>query len=196
MRVGVIEQPPFASLANGKPSGVETQMVRALAEQMHSNVIWVPGSAPDLLDAVANDQLEIVIGGVSASTPWIKRVAITNGFYTDRLVVAAPPGAGTLRNLDNRRVAVKIGDAAAAYVRDQGGTPVFVRSLDQATGLVAAPEWQLPRLHRSSSGIVLRKLDHVWALPRGENGWLVQVEQFQRKWKPRIGPMLQTETVR
>lgn len=193
MRVGVIDDPPFAAFVGGEAVGVEPALVRELANELNTRIAWVPGAAPDLLEALEKRELELVIGGLTVTTPWSHKLSLTAPFYTDSLVVGLPPGAAPIARLEGREVAVELGDAAAAYLRGKDAVPIFVRRLEEAQGLVAAPEWKLSSLGRASSGIVLHQSRHVWALPRGENGWLVRLEQFLRRWKPRVPHLLRQE---
>lgn len=196
IRVGVIDNPPFALNVEGQVEGVEPAMVRELASQLHSKIVWVPGPAPDLLESLERFQLDLVIGGLTSKNPWRQKLAITDPFYVERLVVGSPPDVAAPRELDGVRVSVRVGDVAAALLRDRGAVPVFVPSLRDAKGNVAVPEWKLSAIGRSNSGIILAERNHVWALPRGENGWLVRVEQFLRSRKSQVPAMLHEEQAR
>ncbi len=56
---------------------------------------------------------------------------------------------------------------------------------DAREGLVAAEEWQLDTLGYEPSAIRLVTHHHVMAVPKGENAWLVEVEDFLDASRPR-----------
>jgi polar amino acid transport system substrate-binding protein len=196
LRVGVIEDPPFATFVGNEVAGVEPILVSELAKELNAQAAWVPGSASDLLESLERRELDLVVGGLTAATPYHSKVALTLPFYSDSLVVGVPPGGAPVTRLENREVSVEVGDAAAAYVRSRKAVPTYVRRLEEGKGLVAAPAWRLAWLGRLNSRIVLHQDRRVWALPRGENGWLVRVERFLRSRKARIPQMLREETAR
>lgn len=117
IRVGVIASPPWASLAEGRPQGIECDLVQAFAASLDAKVSWVPGGESRLMQALAEYRLDIVIGGVEDASAWRDRVGMTLPYYRSeaardptgagpqhravRHVVAAPPGEnGWLLRLD------------------------------------------------------------------------------------------------
>ncbi|HET7322180.1 MAG TPA: hypothetical protein VFI96_06770, partial [Longimicrobiaceae bacterium] len=52
MRVGVIDDRPFAAMVGGEAVGVEPALVRAFAGELNARVAWFGGSAPELLEAL------------------------------------------------------------------------------------------------------------------------------------------------
>jgi hypothetical protein len=153
----------------------------------------VRSTESQLFEALKLRELDIVIGGFTDGSPWTQHVAFTKPFYTDTIVVGAPPGAPLLRSLDGREVAVAAREPeVAAYVRNKGGTPRPVRDLGQAAGLVAAPSWQLPSLALGPAGITLHEARHVMAAAPGENAWLMRIEQSIAVRKPVIPSVLRT----
>jgi polar amino acid transport system substrate-binding protein len=193
MRVGVAEHRPWTTLpAGGGAGGIEGALVAELARELGARIEWVRATESQLLEALRERELDLVIGGLTDDTPWKQYVALTKPFYTDTIVVGTP-GIQPLRALGGRRVAVAASDAVtAAYVRKKGGVPQVVADLSRAVGLVAAPTWRLPRLGFGHTGIKLREAHHVIALPPGENAWLLRVEQSIAVRKPAIASILRT----
>ncbi|HEU4630471.1 MAG TPA: transporter substrate-binding domain-containing protein [Gemmatimonadaceae bacterium] len=203
----MIDSPPWARVtgaagAGAGPGGVEPMLVRDFARELHAQVRWAPGPAPRLLAALEHGERDLVVGGFTESTPWRERVATTNPFFIDSVVVGVAPGAPPLRELDGERVLVALGDPAARDVRDEGGTPVVVDSLGApllagegsiARLPVATSAWRLPALQREPSRLVLREVGHVMLVPRGENGWLVRLERFLRGRRADVGERLRRE---
>ena len=194
MRVGVVERRPWTTLpAGGGAGGLEGALVAELARELGARIEWVRSTESQLLEALRLRELDIVIGGLTDGSPWARHVAFTKPFYTDTIVVGAPPGTTRLRSLDGRAVAVHAREPElAAYVRKQGGVPQPVSELGRAAGLVAAPTWQLPSLALGPAGITLHEIRHVMAAAPGENAWLMRIEQSIAVRKPAIPSILRT----
>lgn len=195
MRVGVVEHRPWTTLPpGGGAGGIEGALVAELARELGARIEWVRATESQLLEALQERELDLVIGGLTDATPWKQHVALTKPFYTDTIVVGTP-GVQPLRALQGRRVAVAASDAVtAAYVRKKGGVPQLVADLGHAVGLVAAPTWRLARLGFGYAGIRLREAHHVMAVPPGENAWLLRVEQSISVRKPVIASILRTSS--
>ncbi len=60
---------------------------------------------------------------------------------------------------------------------------------------VAAPEWQLKKRGFKLTDIQLHKNQYVMAVPPGENGFLMRLENFLNKQTSQVKKMLQQEDV-
>jgi polar amino acid transport system substrate-binding protein len=191
LRVGVIHHPPWVFASGGEFKGVEVQLVQAAAADLKTKIAWVSGSESELLSSLHERELDLVIGGLSRSSPWGHQVAFSRPYYIDSTVVSAPAG---LRkgSLKGDSVAVKAGDPAAADLRKKGATPIRVVRLAGVQGLVAAPAWQLSRLGRPPSGIVLRTEERSMALSPGENAWLSWLERWLHHRQQSVPAMLRS----
>lgn len=74
-------------------------MARALAGSLDARVSWVDGGAGELFEDLEQFRLDMVIGGVSAQSPWRHRVALSLPYPIRdadgrlvRRVSALPPG--------------------------------------------------------------------------------------------------------
>lgn len=181
MRVGVIAAAPRIASDDTEPVVWEESLIREFAAEMGARIEWIRGPEAELMDALKEHQLDLVIGGLTQSTPWGEHVALTNPYHTTMVAVGVPRSAPLIRDLAGLEVAVEIGDAAGAYLRDRGATLISVRDPARVAGPVAAPDWKLRRWGFRNTGIVLRRHDHVMAVPPGENGWLVRLERFLRE---------------
>jgi polar amino acid transport system substrate-binding protein len=181
LRIGVVEHPPWAT-ADG--SGIENGLAAEVARRLGATPYWVTGTENELLAALHERELDLVIGGLTADSPWAKQVAFTKPYYADTIAVA--PARATPHALERLRVAVRAGDPIAAELRKQRATPVLVRDLATATEPVAAPTWRLAALHRTPVGRTLRESQHVLATAPGENRLLVRVEALLRERKDGI----------
>jgi polar amino acid transport system substrate-binding protein len=180
LRVGVTENPPWTVVPDeGEPQGAEARLVRRLAERLGARVEWVPGPESALLPALKERVLDLVIGGLDATTPWTADASLTRPYVTMRTLIAAPPGVTVPDDLKGVRVAVPAGTVEVAALASEGATVVASPQVTGAEGLpVVVGEWQLDALGLTASGHELGSHDHVWAVPPGENAWLVEVERF------------------
>ncbi|TQM79180.1 extracellular solute-binding protein (family 3) [Saccharothrix saharensis] len=128
IRVGVANNPPWTVVDGGgagrEPGGVEVELVRRLADSLGARVQWVPGGEAELMAALSERGLDLVVAGLDAESPWEQDVALTTDYLTTDEAVAVP-----------------------------AGEPV-------------------------DTGTHLAGLDHVMAVPPGENAWQSTVERF------------------
>jgi polar amino acid transport system substrate-binding protein len=194
MRVGVLEHPPWTVLTpSGAARGIEGALIAELARELGARIEWVRGTESQLLEALEMRELDVVIGGLTDSSPWARQVAFTRPFYTDTIVIGAPPGTTRVRSLEGRAVSVDAKEpAVGGYVRKKGGIPRPVPELGTALGLVAAPTWRLQYLGFGPAGITLHEAHHVVAATPGENAWLMRIEQSIAVRKPAIPVILRT----
>ncbi|MFI9815156.1 transporter substrate-binding domain-containing protein [Saccharothrix variisporea] len=180
LRVGVAEHPPWTAVDGpDSVSGAEADLVTRLADELDARVEWHPGAESALMAALEGRQLDLVVGGLTDDLPWTEHAALSRPYATTRVVVAATDGVELPPDLDGRRVAARGGTAEAAALADEGaevvpvGDPAEVRDLP-----VAVEHWRMDALGLRAAEHVLLERRHVWALPLGENGWLVEVERF------------------
>jgi ABC-type amino acid transport substrate-binding protein len=95
MRVGVSPSPPWVTDSAGTLGGVEVRLVEDLARTLDARVLWVRRSEGELLPALRERELDLVIGGLTASEPWRQEVAFTHPYYVDTVGVALVPGTVT-----------------------------------------------------------------------------------------------------
>ena len=96
LRVGIAQNPPWVEVTGAEVSGIEPQLVADLARQLNSRVKNVYGSETLLLEGLHRRELDVVIGGFTADSPWKRDVALTKPYHEDRNkrqhVLALPPG--------------------------------------------------------------------------------------------------------
>lgn len=190
LRVGVADNSPWVVLDRGQVKGVEARLINMLADELDAEVVWVRGSVPELVSALAEYQLDVVIGGLTQDSLFKNKVALTLSYHTEPLLLALPPHAPTLAEIGGQEVVVAPGSEAAAQVHKHGGVPVPQADLANAELPVAVPDWQRRRLGFRPTGVVLTRERHVMALPPGENAWLVYVERFLKRARPRADDLL------
>jgi polar amino acid transport system substrate-binding protein len=178
LRVGVTANAPWTTVAaDATVGGAEVTLVERLADDLDATVEWYPGSESELMAALKHRVLDIVIGGLTDDAPWLKEASLTRPYITTRTVVAARPGVTVPGDLKGTRVAARAGSEDIALLMAEGAVPVASRDPLAEPGLpVVADEWDLDGL--SGSRHTLTEDRHVWAVPLGENGFQVAVEDF------------------
>src|SRR4051812_18754338 len=123
MRVGFVVDTPWVTDSAASAGGVEVALVRGLARELGARIDWVHAPQSELLEALAEREIDLVIGGLIATSPWKQQVAFTRPYYTDTVLVAGPPGSSAPSSIERLSVMVRQGDPVAAQVRKQGGMP-------------------------------------------------------------------------
>ncbi|SCY65812.1 extracellular solute-binding protein, family 3 [Microbacterium sp. LKL04] len=77
LRVGVTENPPWTELGD-KPSGTEVALVEEYAAGHGADVRWREGTEEVLVDALHAGELDIVVGGLTDTTPWVDKAAVSD----------------------------------------------------------------------------------------------------------------------
>jgi polar amino acid transport system substrate-binding protein len=180
LRAGITASEPWTTLGGGRPGGVEVALVERFARELGARVEWVDGSEADLIGALEMRELDLVVGGLTADTPWQSKAAITRSYATTRVVVAVPASQPPPADIAGMRVAVEAGTDAAAILEDKtDAVPVRVPDVTRVRGsAVAIDEWLLADLGLRDTGVHLSKVKHVMATPMGENAFLVRLERF------------------
>ncbi len=178
MRVGVSSSDPWATWPGDEPSGVEVDLVEDFAVEIDSEVVWVEGSEAEVIEALEVGELDLVIGGLTSTSPWSKVAALTHPYITTKVVVAVPEGAEVPDDIANLNVAVERGTAGAGILEKTDADPVIVEDVANAEGPVTVENWLLDDLELVETGITLEETDHVMAVRMGENEWMTGLERF------------------
>lgn len=195
IRVGLVENPPWVIRTTGEPAGTEVELVKRLASSYSVTPEWFWGGEQTHMEALHRYQLDLVIGGIDATTPWAKtqQVGISKPYFIERVVVGLPPSSPQIQTLQGKTVTARDGDAVVETLVKKGARVERVRDISHPNGLVAAPNWQLPVWSYSESGIELDKRKHVIAVAPGENGWLKRIEDFLHAHEGEVQGMLQQQ---
>lgn len=79
--VGVSEHQPWTDVTeNGEYSGSEIELIEGFAESIGAKVQWHNAPESVLAGKIKQDELDIVIGGLTSSTPWSTHMALTRGY--------------------------------------------------------------------------------------------------------------------
>jgi polar amino acid transport system substrate-binding protein len=195
LRVGITASEPWTRLDGGEPGGVEVELVERFAAEIGARVEWVDGSEAELIGALEVRELDLVVGGLTADTPWQQKAAITRSYVTTRTVVAVPAAEPVPDDIAGLRVAVEGGTEAAGVLEDKtDAVPVVVEDVTRVRGsAVVVDDWLLDDLGLKDTGVHLLKDKHVMAAPLGENAWLVRLERFLMERPGEIAALLDAE---
>lgn len=173
VRIGIVAQRPFAWIEDGEPRGVEVRLARQLAAGFGARIEWSATSGSAALEALRHRRLDLVVGGLTDADPWASHVAFTRPYLEYPIVAVgdAPPG-----DLDGRQVLVGPGTPEAAWVEEAGGIPVTATAAGQPPPLVAGPAWAFNDDRQVVA--LIHRVSRVFAVPKGENAWLIAVETF------------------
>jgi len=183
LRVGVVQEPPWALINDGQVLGLEVEMVYQLAAVLQARIKWVAGGESKLMEALRRYELDLVVGGLTSDSPWRRRVALTHPYFCSRTMIGFPRKFRPRPIMDRQKIAVRTGSLAAHLVRRRGAVPVAADAPEELRLPVAAEEWQLQVWGMRRSAIVLEERAHVLAVPPGENGWLYFVDRFLSQYR-------------
>jgi polar amino acid transport system substrate-binding protein len=123
IRAGLSEQSPWTAWTSSGGEGIEVQLLQEFADSCNARIEWIQGSESRLFEMLKLGQLDLVIGGLTTSTPWSSEAGLTQP---------------------------------------------YLKADDPITGETA---------------------EHVWAVPRGENRWLLQIDAFLQKERIAATPL-------
>jgi polar amino acid transport system substrate-binding protein len=192
VRVGLIEYPPWVVRTAGEPAGVEVDLVRQFAASLGATPQWFWGAEQPHMAALKRFELDLVIAGLEAATPWAQEIGLTRPYFEESVTVGVPPGMPLPGTLHGLQIAVKSGEVTAAYLIHKQAIPVRVTELSQINGPAAAPTWQLQRRGFRLTRFQLFERKHVMAVPPGENGWLQRLGDFLHQQEPKVQTLLET----
>ncbi|MFZ0388841.1 MAG: transporter substrate-binding domain-containing protein, partial [Calditrichia bacterium] len=195
LRVGITLNPPWVKGSRENPSGVEVKLVKNLAGQLNAHVQWVWGSQMSSMKALESGEVDLVIGGITAEMPHFKKTTLSKPYFKDRIVVGVPEAAIPFVSIKKQRVAYTRGSGYSKLIKKKGGIPVAFSQGEKIAMPVAISEAEVTGSGYSLTGIKLATEKHVFAIPSGENAWLVNIEEFFEKNRENIQKLIR-ENVR
>ncbi|MBF0687992.1 MAG: transporter substrate-binding domain-containing protein [Cellulomonas sp.] len=82
LRVGVSPHEPWTVTTDGTPTGLEVDLVEGFADTLDADVVWTSGGEEELVGDLERGDLDLVIGGLTASSPWTSHAAVTVAYVT------------------------------------------------------------------------------------------------------------------
>lgn len=103
LRVGMVQDEPWATGAAGARSGVEVNLVEEFARGIDAQVEWHDGNESGLVELLHAGRLDLVVGGLTAASPWATKVGLTRPYAwvegelgPEEHVLAVRPGENAL----------------------------------------------------------------------------------------------------
>lgn len=95
LKVGVVNNPPYAIIENGEAQGTEIDILKSFASANDLQIQFVEGSESILVDKLKKYHLHIVAGGFDKKTIW-KKHAGTSATYDSKHLFLIPKGENKL----------------------------------------------------------------------------------------------------
>jgi polar amino acid transport system substrate-binding protein len=174
LRVGLSPREPWTRLEGEAAGGFEADLVAEFARELGAKIVYFAGSESELLSALERYELDLVIGGLTQSSPWRDRVGISRPYVVSKLVLAVPPGLPCPSSLSSLEVTVQPGTEAAGLVRRENGVPTSDASPHRPA---AGYEWELEPRGFTTCRVLDRQKRVIAAAP-GENAFILRLDKF------------------
>ena len=105
LRVGVSTHEPWVETPSpaaddAEPTGIEPDLVREFASTIDADIRWSRGGEESLVHRMERGELDLVIGGLTAKSPWAELAVLTRPYTSvpgpegkpEQHVMAAPMG--------------------------------------------------------------------------------------------------------
>ncbi|MBE0462564.1 transporter substrate-binding domain-containing protein [Halomonas sp. FME20] len=190
LNIGLSENPPWVINTDQGPAGLEVEIIQALAENMDATINWHWDSEGNLLAALSHYQLDLVIGGLTQDSNVSALAAPTKAYYKSRYLVGVPEGTPIPSNLEGVEVTVPVVNHIARALKKEGAIPRPTPDLGTQNEAVANPSWWLHAHNYQIGDWEIATDQHVMALPKGENAWMLAVQRHLNSY-PDIEQRLQ-----
>lgn len=190
LNVGLSENPPWVIHTDQGPAGLEVDIIRALAEGMDATVNWHWDSEGNLLAALSQYQLDLVAGGLTQDSNVSALATPTKAYYESHYSVGVPRSTSLPSHLEGVEVALPAVNHIAHALKKEGAIPRPTTDLDALNQAVANPSWWLHAHNYQVGEWEIATDQHVMALPKGENAWMLVVQRHLNSY-PGIEQRLQ-----
>jgi polar amino acid transport system substrate-binding protein len=95
LRAGVSENPPYVVFQGSQVMGLEADLIRAIAADLHAQVQWSRGAEGPLMTALKDHKLDIVAAGVTEENLWAKELGAPRSYGKaggHKHMLLVPPG--------------------------------------------------------------------------------------------------------
>ena len=166
----------------GEGEGLEPDLVKQLAQKLGAEITWVEMPESEMVAALERKTVDVAIAGLASTAEIRRKVSLTRSYVSTHLEVATPAGRELPGDLEGIRVAVEAHSPGEGRLRQTTEAIVLpvesIADFPEDAEAVAAWDYELDDLRLRPTNKELVKERHVWALPPGENGWQVEVEDF------------------
>lgn len=184
LHVGVTENPPRVIRGNNGAHGLEPELIKDLAAQLDADIQWHWGTESELIEALEQYQIHIGAGGFTQAAHLKRRVALSRPYFTTEYRVGFPAESTLPNDLKNVRVGAHRLAGLNKPLESKGAYPRLVAQLHNQNLPIATAKWRLKAYKLLIGPWVLSTDKHVLALPKGENAWMMKVQQYLNKRHP------------
>ena len=124
LRVGVVSHAPWTIVGESAVRGVEAELLEDWAASLGARVHWSVGDIHDLVTALHDREIDVLVGGLTTKTPYAPQLALSQPY------VEHDDASGQKQS---RVMAVTPGESALLFNLD-----MFLSAQDRAAILVAA----------------------------------------------------------
>jgi polar amino acid transport system substrate-binding protein len=180
MRVGVSDNEPWVNLDGSEPSGVEPEIIRRFATTIDAEIHWVQGDSEELVEALERGQLDVVIAGITRTSLYKRRVALTRPYVDTELFLAHPRGRSMPDEDHDTRIAVEQDTQEAGILDHKTDYGLLelesLKDIDQPALLWDYWLDDLPNMEATDEDLIDE--EHAIAVRFGENAFLTELERF------------------
>jgi polar amino acid transport system substrate-binding protein len=193
MRVGVTEHDPWVKLTGAEPGGVEPELARRFASTLDAQIEWTEGSEEELVSALHEGQLDLVVGGFDNKSPWKKKVSFTRPYFDTEVVIGVKPGLDPPLDLGGVRVYGERATDEVGLAKGRTAADVVpVDALEPGVPAAVTDDYLLDELGLREE-LSMRMHKRVMATQMGENAFLVELERFLLERTDEIGRLIERE---
>ena len=100
LRIGLSPNDSLVEIKGSSYQGSEVQLAKDFAQSLGAKAEFIVGGEESLVKKLEEDQVDLVVGGISSKTPWSKKVGMTRPYTQtmdekgkkEKLVLLVPPG--------------------------------------------------------------------------------------------------------
>ena len=118
--VGLSEHSPWAEFDrdSGTASGSEVELIESFADSIDAEIQWRPGPESVLAHSIKEGEIDLLIGGLTATSPWSTHMALTRPYgettaengSTEKMVMGVRLGENELLTELERHLAEEAGE--------------------------------------------------------------------------------------
>lgn len=177
LRVGACDAPPWVRTTGTSAHGVETTLIRDFAQQLGAAADFVSGGESQIMQALHQRQLDVVVAGLTDDTPWSTRGGLSQPYLTTRVRFGIGQGATEPKTWRGERVVVPAERVRiAGLVAREGAEPVAPSGSNRLPA--AGYDFELRAAGLQPVGPELAREHHVIAVAGGENALLLALDRF------------------
>ncbi len=182
--------------AQKTPAGIEPELIKEWARANGVRINWIKGGESQLVEALGENELDLVVGGFLDNNPHGAMIGTTQPYLTVKMVIGMAPGAAPVdewKDVPVRYDARRPGFAAAIARAKAVPVPAAPAQMGHYAA-VYEPELQALGLQPTGKTLVTER--RVIATAAAENALTLSLDKFLHARKGAIGARLAAEARR